>query len=204
VTDSSEFKALVRQRMEITGEPYTQAMRHILDAARGAVPQAHRPPRTALQRRVPRPWDPPQTEFPAIVPISTVAFGPSEQVALAITGISAYSSGFEVFVTQLIRSDAPGFDDDAAPSSRVQLSLRLSDGRTVTAERPAREEAEPAGPILRPRGGSGTSHYHLTRWWAWPLPPSGPLEFTCQSGTAVIDGQLIRDAAQHSVQVWPG
>jgi hypothetical protein len=41
------------------------------------------------------------------------------QTALAITGISAYSSGFEVFVTQLIRPDAPGYDDDTDPPPYV-------------------------------------------------------------------------------------
>jgi hypothetical protein len=33
-----------------------------------------------------RPWDPPETEFPAIVPITTLQFGRSEQTAIAITG----------------------------------------------------------------------------------------------------------------------
>jgi hypothetical protein len=63
-------------------------------------------------------------------------------------------------------------------------------------------DTEPTGPILRLRGGGGTSHYQLMHWWAWPLPPSGPLEFICQLGTGEtrvgIDAQLILDAAQRS------
>ena len=173
------------------------------------------PPRTALLRRVPRPWDPPETEFPAIVPISTLQFGRSEQSAIAITGMSAYSNGFEIFVTRLIRPDAPGFDADPVPGAprgalaerqSFQISLQLSDGRIVTSGTP-RGDAEPTGAILRSRGGGGTSHYLLLRWWAWPLPPSGPLEFICQLGTAEtrvsIDAQLILDAAQRSIRVWP-
>jgi hypothetical protein len=172
------------------------------------------PPRPTLLRRVPRPWDPPETEFPAIVPISTLQFDRSEQTAIAITGISAYSNGFEIFVTRLIRPDAPGFDGDPVPGAprgmlaerqSFQISLLLSDGRTVTSGTPV--DAEPTGAILRSRGGGGTSHYLLMRWWAWPLPPSGPLEFVCQLGTvetrAVIDAQLILDAAQRSIRVWP-
>jgi hypothetical protein len=172
-----------------------------------------RPP--TLQRRVPRPWDPPETEFPAIVPINTLQFGRSEQTAIAITGISAYSNGFEVFVTRLIRPDAPGFDGDPVPGAprgtfaerqSFQISLQLSDGRAVTSGRP-HDDAEPTGPILRSRGGGGTSHYLLARWWAWPLPPRGPLEFICQLGTGEtrvgIDAQLILDAAQRSVRLWP-
>ena len=173
------------------------------------------PPRPALQRRVPRPWDPPETEFPAIVPISTLQFDRSEQTAIAITGMSAYSNGFEIFLTRLIRPDAPGLDGDPVPGAPrdtlaerqfFQLSLRLSDGRMVLSGRPP-DDAEPAAPILRSRGGGGTSHCLLSRWWAWPLPPRGSLEFICQLETGEtrvgIDAQLILDAAQHSIRVWP-
>jgi hypothetical protein len=173
------------------------------------------PPRPTLQRRVPRPWDPPETEFPAIVPIRTLQFDRSEQTAIAITGISAYSNGFEIFVTRLIRPDAAGFDEDPVPGASrsmpaerqsFQISLQLSDGRMIPSGRPP-DDAEPTGPILRSRGGGGTSHYLLLRWWAWPLPPNGPLEFICQLGTGEtrvgIDAQLILDAAQHSIRVWP-
>ena len=173
------------------------------------------PPRLTLLREVPRPWDPPETEFPAVVPINTLQFGRSEQTAVAITGISAYSNGFEFFVTRLIRPDAPGFDQDPVPGTprgvfgerqSFQISLQLSDGRTVTSGRPP-VDAEPTGAILRSRGGGGTSHYQLMRWWSWPLPPTGPLEFICQLGTGEarigIDAQLILDAAQRSIRVWP-
>ena len=57
---------------------------------------------------------------------------------------------------------------------------------------------------------SSTSHSQLLRWWAWPLPPSGPLEFICQwpiygiGDTRVgIDAQLILDSGRRSVQLWP-
>jgi hypothetical protein len=145
------------------------------------------------------------------VPIDTLHFDLSGHTAIAITGISAYSSGFEISVTQLVRPDHPGFDPDpvagavAEPLS-FEISLQLSDGRTVTTGR-SPGDAEPTEPILRPRGGGGTSHYRLMRWWAWPLPPSGPLEFICQLGTGEsrvsIDAQLILDAARRSVRAWP-
>lgn len=172
------------------------------------------PRRPALQRRVPHPWDPAETEIPAIVPIDTLMFGQSGQAAIAITGMSAYSNGFEIFVTRLIRPSVLGFDEDPVPGLprdtlteplSFQLKLQLSDGRTVISG--TASGAEPAGPILQPRGGGGTSHYSLRRWWAWPLPPAGPLEFICQLGTGEarvrIDAQLILDAAQRSIRVWP-
>jgi hypothetical protein len=163
--------------------------------------------------RVPRPWDPPQTEFPGIVPVQALQFDRSEQAAAAITGISAYTNGFEIVVTRLIRPGAPGFDAET-PSGTLahesfQISLQLSDGRQVISRRP-HGDSEPTGPILRPRGGGGTSHYQLSRWWAWPLPPSGPLGFICQWPTlrtgetrVSIDAQMILDAARQSIQLWP-
>ena len=171
------------------------------------------PSRLALQRRVPRRWDPPETEFPAIAPISTLQFDQSEQTAIAITGMSAYSNGFEISVTRLIRPDAlastpaPGAPRGMlAERQSFQISLRLSDGRMITSGRPD-GEAEPSEPILVPRGGGGTSHHLLLRCWAWPLPPRGPLEFICRLGTdetrVGIDTQLILDAAQGSVRIWP-
>ena len=89
-----------------------------------------------------------------------------------------------------------------------QISLQLADGQTVISDG-RRGDAEPPGPILQPRGG-GTSHFQQLRWWAWPLPPAGPLEFICQwpmyeiTETRVgVDAQLILDAAQRSIRLWP-
>jgi hypothetical protein len=174
-----------------------------------------RPPVPKLACRAPRPWDPPETEFPALVPINALRFDVSEQTAIAITGVWAYSNGFEFFVTRLIRPDVPGFDEDSVPGAprgilaerqSFQVSLRLADGSKVISGR-SDGDAEPTGPILRSRGGGGSSHRMVLRWWAWPLPPSGPLEFACQLGAGEtrvsMDAQLILDASQHRVRVWP-
>lgn len=174
-----------------------------------------RPAVPKLARTVPRPWDPPETEFPALVPVSTLQFDRSAQNAIAVTGVWAYSNGFEFFVTRLIRPDAPGFDEDPVPGASrgtlaerqsFQISLQLADGSTVSSGRSA-GDAEPARPILQSRGGGGSSHRVVLRWWAWPLPPGGPLEFICQLGTGEtrvsMDAQLILDASQQSVRVWP-
>jgi hypothetical protein len=108
-----------------------------------------RPARPALQRRVPRSWDPPQTEFPGVVPINTLELGRSEQAAVAITGMSAYSNGFEIFVTALIRPGHPGFeaetlDGGVLADKPYRISLQLSDGRTVTSGQPP-GDSEPTG-----------------------------------------------------------
>ena len=169
-------------------------------------------------RWVPHPWNPPEAELPGIVAIDTLHFDRSEQAAVAVIGISAYARGFEFFVARRVRPGTPGLDEDPTPEmlrrrfkepEGFQISLQFSDGRQAVSGRP-RGNSEPTGPILQSRGGGGTSHSQLLRWWAWPLPPTGPLEFICQwpvygiGETRVgIDGQVILDAARRSVQLWP-
>ena len=169
-------------------------------------------------RRVHHPWNPPEAELPGIVPIDTLHFDRSEQAAIAIIGISAYARGFEFFLARRIRPGTPGLDQDPTPDmvrrrrgepEGFPVSVQFSDGRTAISGRP-RGDSEPTGPLLQSRGGGGTSHSQLLRWWVWPLPPAGPLEFICQwpvygiGETRIgIDGQLILDAARRSVQLWP-
>ena len=170
-------------------------------------PLARRP---RLQPSAPPPWGLPQNQFPGLVPIDTLMFGQSDRAVVAITGLSAFSNGFEFVVTRLIRPDTPGWDQEPfAAHGEFEMSLRLSDGRTVTGGR-FRGDAEPAEPFLRPAGGGATSHYSQQRWWAWPLPPSGPLEFGCRwpamgisDARVGIDADLILAAARRVIQVWP-
>ena len=114
---------------------------------------------------------------------------PQSRAAIAITGLTAYTTGFEIFMARRIRPGVPGLDEDPTPEmlSRGRpdplaapfFSLLLSDGTEVASGRP-RGESEPTGPILQSRGGGGSTHSQFFRWWAWPLPPPGPLEFICQ------------------------
>jgi hypothetical protein len=144
------------------------------------------------------------------VPVDTLPFGRSGRAAVAITGLAAFSNGFEFVVTQLIRPDTPGWDQEPfAAHGEFEVSLRLSDGRVVHGGGPGRD-TEPTEPFLRPTGGGATSHYSQRRWWAWPLPPSGPLEFSCRwpamgisEARVSIDADLILAAADRVIQVWP-
>ena len=92
--------------------------------------------------------------------------------------------------------------------------MQLPDGTQVLGQRGGRgpgHDAEPAGPVLRSFMAGGGPYTEIARWWAWPLPPAGPLEFVCEwppfgiaETRASIDGQLILDAARRSIQLWPG
>jgi hypothetical protein len=58
--------------------------------------------------------------------------------------------------------------------------------------------------------GGGSPRSSLSRWWVWPLPPAGPLEFVCEwpllgipESRAGLDAQSILDAAGQSIRLWP-
>ena len=175
------------------------------------------------------PWEPPEAEFPGTVPFSTLILGRTERAAVAVTGLSAYSAGFEIFVTARVR---PGGDPDAGPGAVMpggrgpgggrrsfRFGLQLADGSKVIGQHggPGRPGgpgpgpgAEPGGPILWPFMAGGGPRSAVWRWWAWPLPPAGPLEFVCEwpalgipESRAGLDGQLLLDAAAHSIRLWP-
>ena len=161
-----------------------------------------------------RPWDLPNAEIPGIVPTQTLMIGRTDQVAVAVTGLSAYAEGFEVFVTARIRPPGAAGGRESRPDRvMIQRSFRLgmllSDGSKVFGERGG-HDTEPTGPVLRAYMLGGLLHSHVSRWWAWPLPPAGPLEFVCEWAAlgmpetrAVIDAQLILDAAGQSTRLWP-
>jgi hypothetical protein len=161
-----------------------------------------------------QPWDLPNAEIPGIVPVQTLMLGRTDQVAVALTGLSAYAEGFEAFVTARIRPPSAAGDRETKPDRGAiwrpfRLGLLLSDGRKVFGEHGG-HDTEPAGPVLRAYMSGGRLHSHFSRWWAWPLPPAGPLEFVCEWSAlgvpetrAVIDAQLILDAAGHSTRLWP-
>src|SRR5437899_576501 len=74
---------------------------------------------------------------------------------------------------------------------------------------PARD-SEPPGPLLYPFAGGAGPHSFISRWWTWPLPPAGPLEFVCEwpafgiaESRAGIDARLVLDAARRSIRLWP-
>jgi hypothetical protein len=171
--------------------------------------------------RMHHPWEPPEAEFPGLVPIETLLLGRTDQAAVAVTGLSAFSTGIEIFLTVRIR---PGTDhaeehmkggprDLAAARRSFRFGLQFSDGGKAVGSPVGRRQdhdSEPAGPVLYPFAIGGGPHSFVSRWWTWPLPPAGPLEFVCEwpafdiaESRAAIDGQLILDAASRSLQLWP-
>jgi hypothetical protein len=167
------------------------------------------------------PWDPPEADFPGAVSFRTLVLARTERAAVAITGLSAYPAGFEIFVTGRFRPGADAGPGDRGPGDRgpggplrsFRFGLQLADGTRVIGQRRGRGpdgDTEPDGPILRMFLGGGSPRSSLSRWWAWPLPPAGPLEFVCEwpalgipESRAGLDAQLILDAAGQSIRLWP-
>ena len=168
--------------------------------------------------RIHHPWDLPDAELPGNVHVDTLPLGRTDRAAVAVTGISAYPGGFEIFLTAWFRpggqgaEQPPGPPDPRAIRRSLRFGLQLSDGRKVIGEEggPGPDaDAAPDGPILRQFMGGGSPRSLFTRWWAWPLPPAGPLDFVCEWSAleipetrASIDAQLILDAAARSSILW--
>jgi hypothetical protein len=178
------------------------------------------PPDPPPQRRAVRAWARPETEFGVLVPVGPLHFTRTEPSEVAVTAVLAYSNGFEFFVTRLLRPDGPGFGHRLGPSppglrrngpvvnQLMTVGLEFADASQVIGNVPSPPGNEgPPSRILDFCGGVGTTHRGDSRWWTWPLPPGGWMEFICQLDAAEtrvsMDAQLILDASRRSLPVWP-
>jgi len=167
---------------------------------------------------------PPDNELPASFPLDLVLTR-TDELALFVHLGRAYVHGFD-FTLGLARRAVPeenghdpmmlwhpgrrrGFDE------ALRFGIAFADGRkaTVFDQRPpwGDPEGEPAPDIvLMQRGGGGGGTSWDFRFWAWPLPPEGPLAFVVEwpaedvALTRIeLDSALVRDAAARAVILWP-
>ena len=153
------------------------------------------------------------------MPVGTLQFDTAGSSAVAITGLLAYRNGFEFFVTRLFRPDVvnslverkttppnPGGPRRGEEPLKIGVEF-ADDGQAFTGWVDMSYADEPDRPFVYP-GGSRTRHHRMDgRWWVWPQPPPGRLEFICRLGEAEtrlsIEAQLILDASHRSTQAWP-
>jgi hypothetical protein len=89
-------------------------------------------PAAEPEPRVHHPWDLPGAEFPAVVPAGPLILGRTDRAAVAITGISVYSAGFEIFVTARFRPGAGGASGpDRLPGGPEPAAEERADGCTA-------------------------------------------------------------------------
>lgn len=163
---------------------------------------------------------PPAWALPHAVPVN-LTFVRRPDLYARVTSVCAFPTGFLFFLVV-------GFDIRAIPFRKVdfyspregrypapaRLQLRFPDGRVISSHPKLPAEAKltydggdphPVGPTVETQD----FHRHETRWWAWPLPPPGDLEFAIYlrdsseaAGTGRCDTRPILEAASHSVAVW--
>ncbi len=171
------------------------------------------PPPEPEPPRQHHPWELPEDEFPGIVPAGPLLLGRTSRVAVGITSLAAYTSGFEILISARTRPGAGEVDERpvmAGGHESFRLGLQLSDGhKVIFSHRGPDRDTEPDGPILWPYAFGGGRRHRFSRWWAWPLPPAGPLDFVCEwaplgvpESRARVAAELIRDAAQRSIRLW--
>lgn len=172
---------------------------------------------------------PPENEVPIGVPISAV-LGRTGDVAVALMGAQAYSSGVTLQVAVRLRRepagplrssmhdliDGRGGADDV--DQRLLLGLEYSDGRIATnlggLRRLSGLDEDRADdvrePVLIPNGGGGGDRHWDQTYWLSPSPPSGPLTVVCTwtafavaETLTVLDGAAFAEASSRSEVLWP-
>jgi hypothetical protein len=156
--------------------------------------------------------------------------GHSNDAAVGITHLEAFSAGFRFTLTVRLRRLPPELvhgglhmliSPHAAPGvdtpleRRLLLGLEYADGRRAS----TLQGAWPPGPdeaaddqrlMLWPNGaGGGRQSLDLT-YWVSPLPPDGPVTFVLAwpgfgvaESRTFVDGAAIRAAADRSQVLWP-
>ena len=156
------------------------------------------------------PGDPSEAEFPSVA-VSALLLARAEVVAVAVTAIWAFKAGFEFWVWAQFRHSAPALEEETDEQS-LHIGLQFADGRKVAnvGRMPEPAGSEQAGLILSPRSMGGGLRQSNRRYWVWPLPPAGPLAFVCEWSAfdipetrTEVDAQLILDAAERSIRIWP-
>jgi hypothetical protein len=140
----------------------------------------------------------------------------TSQVAVAVVGVWAFTTGFDLQINAELRNEIPGtstasflagLDDEPLEDEFCRLGVQFSTGeKAANLER----GSDTAGPIMKVMGGGGGLLFRQWRYWISPLPPSGPLTFACEwpalgvaESRAEIDAQPILDAASQSIVLWP-
>ena len=149
------------------------------------------------------PWMRPEDVLGAVVPVNFV-LARTDDVAVAVWGITVFRDGFEFTVASLTKRRLPhrlrmhhfelmhevraGGD---VPAEFLRFGISCADGGTVTNLRPGfswgshTDDGDHTSPaagdrVLMPGGGGGSDRHWTQKYWCWPLPPPGPVTFVCE------------------------
>jgi hypothetical protein len=156
--------------------------------------------------------------MPALVPVD-LALARTGQVAVSVTGLWAYPTGFEFLVNGRIRPGGPPWDLPGIPLARtlpddfLRFGVQFATGEKATNLSGLPDSGLDPGPqgpglsLMASGGGRGGREW---RYWVWPLPPAGTLTFACawpafdiEEAQAHLDAQLILAGVARSIRLWP-
>jgi hypothetical protein len=172
---------------------------------------------------------PPENELPAGVGL-TLLLGRTDDAAVAITHIEAFSTGFRFTLAVRLRRPGPelvhgrlfmlitshvhpGIEIPLA--DRLLLGLEYANGHRASTLQDMRMRgpgavADDRQLVLVQQGGGGGGASVDQSYWASPLPPDGPVTFVLAwpafgmpESRTVLDSAAIRAAADHSQLLWP-
>ncbi|MCU7722605.1 hypothetical protein ODJ79_02645 [Actinoplanes sp. KI2] len=170
----------------------------------------------------------PDNEIPAGVGVA-VLLGHTEEAAVGITQLEAFSAGFRFTLAVRLRRPRAGLapgglymligahirpDTEIPPADRLLLGLEYANGdraSTLTEmDFPGSATVDDGQLILTSQSGGGGDLTVDQSYWVSPLPPAGPVTFVLSwpgfgmpESRAEVDGALIREAAARSVELWP-
>jgi hypothetical protein len=180
------------------------------------------PPEPPEEHRQPAWIGPPENELGVSVPLRRILFR-SDELAIALLGVVAYSNGIELQVVMRRRELSTEPDPmhvhmhrrharggELAPEV-FRFGVEYPDGRKATNLGFPFGLEEPTGPVLMERGGGGGGRSWSFGYWLWPLPPPGPLRVVIEWPIAGIpltdvelDGSVLAAAAADVDVLWPG
>ncbi len=189
------------------------------------------PPPPPPERPPPRrhaPWvGPPENELGTAV-ATRVVLAQTEELAIAVIDLVAYSTGFAVRLALRIKPDGAEIDPHtlmtqlgrgggrpvgaggSLPYELLRFGVEFADGRRATTldPRPRPGGERPEISLSEDGGGGGRGGFEL-RYWIHPLPPPGPLTFAVEwpaRGIATtrveVDAGPIVDAGSRSDILW--
>jgi hypothetical protein len=165
----------------------------------------------------------PEHEVPHPVPIA-VLLARTDDVAVAVAGVSAYTTGitFELVIRMRVRP--PGIGGHELPelihgwgnesdSRQLLFGVEYPDGRKISnVGGPAwpRSGIPDDQPVLLPGGGGGSDLAQEMSYWLSPVPPDGPVAFVCawlavgiEETRRVIEDAALTSASAQAVVLWP-
>jgi hypothetical protein len=107
----------------------------------------------------------------------------ADEVAVGITGIWVFETGFEFSLSSRFRRPGAALEDFTDRQS-LHIGVQFADGRkAANVGRVPELAGEPAGPIMRPKAMGGGRSYLERSYWVWPLPPVGPISLHASGPT---------------------